>query len=237
VRVKPSTVPPPWRAISASAPPSAAWATPRRRRPLPVKKPFLAASEFPAGHPDGRCPIRHERIDMAHSDPIDSDALRMQWQQALELLRHQSTITVQGFGFLFTADILLIVYGISQKIAGALVLASLMPLASIAAIWLTLDVSIPCIFVVIQLEQQLLPGQSTLGTTILRISFTRLYNQLTAVLQVEDVAQRNLMISEAKRSFLRTIPVSPVSRVAAVVFALHLCMFVFTLTLAGYRVL
>src|SRR5262245_60468471 len=117
---------------------------------------------------------------MAHRDPIDADAVRMQWQQALEFIRHQSTIVVQAFGFVITADVLLIAYGISQRSAGAFALSSLMPLAAVAALWLTLDVIVPCIFVVIQLEQQILPDQSTLGITLLRIGAPNLYSQLAA---------------------------------------------------------
>lgn len=179
-------------------------------------------------------PHRHEGINMTHGDPADSDALRIQWQQALEFLRQQNTIAVQAFGFLITADILLVAYGMSQRIASAFALASLMPLASVAVVWLVLDVAIPCTFVVLQLEQQLLPGQSTLSITVLRITTPNLYSQLMAASQVEDMTRRDQTIRKAKRSYLTKTPILPI---AITIFALHISIFVFALALADYRIL
>ncbi len=47
---------------------------------------------------------------MVQRDPVDSEALRLQMQQAIEHFRHQQTFLIQEVGFLIAADTLLLVY-------------------------------------------------------------------------------------------------------------------------------
>jgi hypothetical protein len=62
---------------------------------------------------------------MTTVEPEDRDALRVQMQQAIETFRHMTTLFVQSSGFLIAADGLLFGYGLAQKKAVPLLIASL----------------------------------------------------------------------------------------------------------------
>jgi hypothetical protein len=78
-------------------------------------------------------------------EPTDRDSLRLELQQAIETLRHQATLITQVLGFITAADALLLSYGLSQKNAGILFLASLTPIAMLFVLlellWNTLPIA------------------------------------------------------------------------------------------------
>jgi hypothetical protein len=55
---------------------------------------------------------------MEDAEAASNEALRLQMEQALELVRHMLGIIVQAVGFFVAADALLIGYGVSQKKSG-----------------------------------------------------------------------------------------------------------------------
>jgi ribosomal protein S18 acetylase RimI-like enzyme len=124
-------------------------------------------------------PSLHMGKDLASADP---EALRIQLQQSIEMIRSGMTLTTQSLGFFITADALLIAYGLSQRRAGIILMATFTVIGMFVALWRGAWIMIPAAYVAIRAEQVLLPGQATLINTYMTLKMRAAYEELDAVL-------------------------------------------------------
>ena len=122
---------------------------------------------------------------MTTVEPEDRDALRVQMQQAIETFRHLTTLFVQSAGFLIAADGLLFGYGLAQRKAVPLLMASLAPLAIIVVLMLVLSQGLPVGYVAVKSEQRLLPREATLAQTYLMTKYPLAYSRIAPSLTME----------------------------------------------------
>jgi len=123
---------------------------------------------------------------MSTVEPEDRDALRVQMQQAIETFRHLTTLFVQSAGFLVAADGLLFGYGLAQRKAVPLLMASLAPLGIIVVLMLLLSQGLPVGYVAVQSEQRLLPREATLARTYLMTKHPLAYSRIAPSLTKEE---------------------------------------------------
>lgn len=173
-------------------------------------------------------------IPMEKDEPVEPETRRLQLQQAIESLRHQQTLVVQMFGFLFTADALLLAYALTQRAAGILLAASLMPLGILVAIWRLQEQAIPYAYVAMYLERHLVPDRITLAATSLRTRHPVVYNRLEAALRMDDAKQQDREVRKAALSYTGLFEHRS-SWVLLAVFMLQLTIFVIALAIFNYR--
>jgi hypothetical protein len=113
---------------------------------------------------------------MTTVEPEDRDALRVQMQQAIETFRHLTTLFIQCAGFLIAIDGLLFGYGLAQKKAVPLLIASLAPLGITIVLIMILSHGLPVVYVAVRSEQRLLPREVTVTQTYLMTKYPIIYS-------------------------------------------------------------
>jgi hypothetical protein len=83
------------------------------------------------------------------------ESLRLELQEAITTFRHQWSQLMQALGVTITADSALLSYGFAYKLAGVLLVASVMPLVALSAYTTTMTSLVPICYVAISLEQKL----------------------------------------------------------------------------------
>jgi hypothetical protein len=141
---------------------------------------------------------------MTAIEPEDRDALRVQMQQAIETFRHQSTLFVQSAGFLIAADALLFGYGVAQKKAVPLLIASLTPLAIFIVLMLVLSHGLPVAYVAVSSEQRLLPKETTLAETYLMSKYPIAYSWIESAIKAGQNERNQMLANPPARGLLGT---------------------------------
>jgi hypothetical protein len=139
---------------------------------------------------------------MTTVEPEDRDALRVQMQQAIETFRHLSTLFVQSAGFLIATDGLLFGYGLAQKKAVPLLIASLAPLAITVVLMLILSHGLPVGYVAVRSEQRLLPREATLAQTYLMTKYPLAYSWIAPSLEMEGDERNQMLANPPLRGML-----------------------------------
>jgi hypothetical protein len=83
------------------------------------------------------------------------ESLRLELQEAVTTFRHQWSQLMQALGVSITADSALLSYGFVYKLAGVLLVASVMPLVALSAYTTTMTSLVPICYVAMKLEQKL----------------------------------------------------------------------------------
>jgi hypothetical protein len=117
----------------------------------------------------------------------DVDTTRAQLQYSYEALRALAAIGIQVGGFLVTADALLLGYGLSQKHAGFLLLASALPLLLMLLAAFVVAHGLPMVYVAIRAERTLAPSGGTLCSTYLRLRAPRLLRKINQDLDAGEI--------------------------------------------------
>ncbi|SMC67108.1 hypothetical protein SAMN05661093_01381 [Kibdelosporangium aridum] len=103
---------------------------------------------------------------------------RFQLQQAIETVRHQTSLMVQLTGFCTALDSALLAYGIVQGKAILVLMAAVVPLILAFAQRDIVRHVIPFAFVALQLESALQGGKTALITTYVRTQMPRVFSQM-----------------------------------------------------------
>src|SRR5689334_8388063 len=74
----------------------------------------------------------HQAVPDQEASAPDRDALRVELQEALGSVRHWQMLSIQTAGFIIAANIVLIGYGFTQKLAGMFLIGSTLPLNLLA---------------------------------------------------------------------------------------------------------
>ena len=106
-------------------------------------------------------------------------------QQAIETFRHQSTLFVQSAGFLIATDGLLFGYGLAQRKAVPLLIASMTPLAIAVVLMLILSHGLPVAYIAVRSEQRLLPHEDTLARTYVMTKYPLAYSWIAPALEMD----------------------------------------------------
>jgi hypothetical protein len=124
------------------------------------------------------------------------DAVRAQMQHSYEALRSLATLAIQMFGFIIAADSLLLGYGLSQRQAGFLLIASAMPQLILLLAAMVIAHGFPMVYVALRAERRLAPNTDTLCSTYLTMRAPGLLRMINQHLDAEDSADR---MSELRR--------------------------------------
>jgi GNAT superfamily N-acetyltransferase len=171
-------------------------------------------------------PSLHMSKDLAVADP---EALRIQLQQALEMIRSGMTLTTQSLGFFITADALLIAYGLSQRKAGIILMAALTVVGMFVVLWRGAWLMFPAAYVAMRAERVLLPGQTTLVNTYMTLWMHAVYEELDAVLG-EDARRREGHWKGAVKIFLKSNILISIT----IMLLFQIGLFVLVLIVANY---
>jgi hypothetical protein len=118
---------------------------------------------------------------VTNREPPHAESLRLELQEAIVTFRHQTSIMTQALGYIVAADAILVAYGFSQREAGVLLVASLMPIFNLLIFVEVLKHGAPIAYVAMRLERKLMPGEQALATTY-ATTLTPIYNYLKATL-------------------------------------------------------
>lgn len=159
----------------------------------------------------------------------DNESLRLELQQALGTYQHWVTTLTQVNGFLTAADVALISYGFSQRLAAILLVASGAPIGILAMYILVGSIASPLVNLVLRIERRLQIREDSLGATYVHTYFRS--TTLTLGSRIEDLSDeqvRHLPLEWEK--FWGPIPI--VLYAATVV---QIGLFVLSLTVFHYR--
>jgi hypothetical protein len=163
-----------------------------------------------------------------------NDVLRLELQQAIELIRHLISLFVQAAGFFIAADALLLGYGIGQRRALYLLFACLSVVGMAVTLWLLLGASVTPSYVAIRLERKLLgPNEVTLVDFVVRFRNRLLYERL---IQADDA---DTSFEERERLIRQGLPFRDFVKGATLyglgaMLLAQIAFFVLSLTTLGY---
>ncbi|MFD9895024.1 hypothetical protein ACFWY9_37240 [Amycolatopsis sp. NPDC059027] len=106
------------------------------------------------------------------------DYLRFELRQALETVRHQTTLLVRLTGFLIALDSALVAYGFAQGKAIMLLIAATVPAAMMFAGRLIIGHVYPIAMVALRAETALHDREDGLVTTCLKLRLPEMYHQV-----------------------------------------------------------
>ncbi|MEQ0564230.1 hypothetical protein ABJI51_34560 [Amycolatopsis sp. NEAU-NG30] len=160
------------------------------------------------------------------------DAVAAQLQHSYEALRALATLAIQMCGFIIAADTLLLAYGLSQRQAGFLLIASAMPQLIALLSALVIAHGFPMVYVALRAERRLAPNADTLCSTYLAIRAPSILRKLNEHLDQNDSpkSMSDLRRLASARRFIDfrspgmvILEVGWISQV--VLFVLALCLF------------
>jgi hypothetical protein len=139
---------------------------------------------------------------MTTVEPEDRDALRVQMQQAIETFRHLTTLFIQCAGFLIAIDGLLFGYGLTQKKAVPLLIASLAPLGITIVLIMILSHGLPVVYVAVRSEQRLLPREVTVAQTYFMTKYPIAYAWMAPAVEMERDERNRMLANPPLRGML-----------------------------------
>lgn len=117
---------------------------------------------------------------------MDDETIRAQMQHGYEALRSLAALAIQTCGFLIAANSVLLGYGLSQRHAGFLLVASVFPLLVMLLAAIIVMHGFPMVYVALRAERHLAPDADTLCSTYLALRAPRLLHRLNAILDAGD---------------------------------------------------
>jgi hypothetical protein len=166
---------------------------------------------------------------MVASEAPDKESLRLELQEAIETYRHLFSQLTQIAGFIATADVVLLSYGFSQKLAAILLLASFGPIYILVIYLLIGSFLARLTNLILKLERRLLIRKESIGATYMRSYFRYASHPLSG--RIEDLSDEEVLHLRPKWDSLW----APIPIILYVVSALQAGVFVLSLTLFHYR--
>jgi hypothetical protein len=166
---------------------------------------------------------------MVDREAPDNESLRLELQQALGAYQHWVTVLTQVNGFITAADVALISYGFSQRLAAILLVASGAPMLILAMYILVGSIASPLVNLVLRIERRLQIRKDSLGATYVHTYFRSTTPTLSSHIEYlsdEEVRQLDLKWER----FWGPIPI--ILYAATVV---QVGLFVLSLTVFHYR--
>lgn len=166
---------------------------------------------------------------MVAPEAPDNESLRLELQEALVTYRQYTSQWVQGTGFFTAADVALVSYAFSQRIAVILLVASAFPILMLVAYMLTVSINGPLINLVLRIESRLRIRKDSLGATLARTAPAKMIPAVGSHIEdLSDEEVRHLNLRWESRW-----GVLPIICYAGT--AIHIVLFVLSLTVFHYR--
>lgn len=108
---------------------------------------------------------------MAVPETPDNESLRLELQEALGTYRQWISQLIQICGFAVAADVVLVGYGFSQKLAAVLLVASVVPILILVMYVVVGSIASPLVDLVLRIERRLLIRRDSLGATYVNAYF------------------------------------------------------------------
>jgi len=161
----------------------------------------------------------------------DNESLRLELQEAIVTYRQWASQLTQIAGFTATADVLLLSYGFSQKLAAIILVASACPMIILLMYLLIGSSNISLISLTLRIERRLLIREDSLAAIFLRDHLRSTAPTVGTIEELSDEEIRRLNLSLSRRKWIRT----PVPILLCVGTIAQLGIFVLSLTVFGYR--
>jgi hypothetical protein len=161
----------------------------------------------------------------------NNESLRLELQEALTLgtYRHWVAQLTQVTGFFVAADVVLVSYGFSQKLAGILLVASGLPMLILVMYMVVGSIASPFVDLVLRIERRLLIRKDSLGATYVHTYFRSMAPTFGS--RIEDLDDEQVRHLNLKWDSLW----SPIPIIAYVSTAGQVGLFVLSLTVFHYR--
>ena len=156
----------------------------------------------------------------------DKESLRLELQQALESYRQWVAQLTQVVGFLVAADVVLISYGFSQRLAVTLLVASGVPILILIQYMVVGSIASPLVSLVLRIERKLLIRADSLGATYVHTYFRWDPNN-----RIEDLSDEKIRQLSLEWAPLR----SPLPIIMYAATLTQVGLFVLSLTVYHYR--
>jgi type IV secretory pathway VirB3-like protein len=158
-----------------------------------------------------------------------NESLRLELQEALSTYRHWVAQLTQVTGFFVAADVVLVSYGFSQRLAGILLVASGLPMLILVMYMVVGSIATPFVDLVLRIERRLLIKKDSLGATYVHTYFRS--TSPTVGSRIEDLNDEEVRHLNLKWDSLW----SPIPIIAYVATAGQIGLFVLSLTVFHYR--
>jgi len=122
---------------------------------------------------------------MAVPECPDNESLRLELQEGLATYRHWVTQLTQVTGFAIAADVVLISYAFSQRLAGIPLLASAVPIFILVMYMVVGSIACPLVDLMLRIERRLLIREDSLGATYVHTYFRSMASVLSG--RIEDL--------------------------------------------------
>ena len=166
---------------------------------------------------------------MVAPEAPDDESLRIELQEALVTYRQYVSQFVQVAGILTAADVALVSYGFSQRIAVILLLASTFSIFNLVIWMITVSIAGPLINLVLSIERRLRIRKDSLGATLARTAPAKMIPAVGSHIEdLNDEEVRHLNLKWESRSGI--IPI-----LFYATTAIHIVLFVLSLTVFHYR--
>jgi len=166
---------------------------------------------------------------MAASEAPDNESLRLELQEAIVTYRHWVAQLTQVTGIIATADVILISYGFSQRLAAILLVASAMPIALLVNYLMVGSLLTPLISLILKFERRLLIRKDSIGAVYVR-SYIRSVPQVLSG-HIEDLSDEEVRHLELKWATLW----APIPIILYVETLVQIGLFVLSLIVFDYR--
>jgi hypothetical protein len=166
---------------------------------------------------------------MVASEAPDDESLRLELQETIVTYRHWVSQLTQVSGIVATADVVLLSYGFSQRLAAIILAASIMPIFLLAIYLLVGSLLTPLISLILRFERRLLIRKDSIGAVYVR-SYIRSVPQVL-IGHIEDLSDEEVRHLELKWATLW----APIPIILYVGTLVQIGLFVLSLTVFHYR--
>ena len=166
---------------------------------------------------------------MAAPKAPDNESLRLELQEAIETYRHLFAQLGQVAGFIAAADVVLLSYGFSQRLAVILLLASGGPMYIWVIYMLIGSVLARLTNLMLRIERRLLIRKESIGATFMRSYFRSTSHSIGG--RIENLNDEEVQHVRPKWDSLW----APIPVILYVISALQVGVFVLSLTVFHYR--
>jgi hypothetical protein len=105
---------------------------------------------------------------MAAPEAPDDESLRLELQEALVTYRQWASQVIQANGIFIAADVALVSYAVSQRIAVIILVGTVFPIAMVITWMITASFAGPLIYLILRIERRLRIRKDSLGATVAR---------------------------------------------------------------------
>jgi hypothetical protein len=156
----------------------------------------------------------------------DKESLRIELQEAIVTYRQWASQLTQVAGFLVAADVVLLSYGFSQRLAAILLVASTVPMLILIIYMVLGSTASPFINLVLRIERKLSIREDSLGATFARTYFGKIIPPVDSDIEdLDDEEVRHLNLKWETRWSAIPMTLYAATAVQVGLFALSLTVF------------